>query len=87
MTDDQQMKFVYRISDLICKHIRQEITDDELTLLYNWAYANEANKELFEEMLDLRTLWDSLSYFLEIDRSGALTQVWDRLELPEGIEP
>jgi hypothetical protein len=79
MTDNQQMKFVHQISDLLCKYIRQDITDDELTQLYNWAYANEANKELFEELLDLRTLWESLGYFLEIDSAGVLRQVLDRL--------
>ena len=87
MNDDQKLEYVHRISGLLCKYIRQDITEDELTSLYNWAYANEANKELFDEMSDLTGLWESLGYMLEIDREGVLRQVRDRFSFPEDDEP
>jgi hypothetical protein len=85
MNDEQQMRFVYRISSLLCKYIRRDITDDELIDLYNWAYANDANRELFEELSDLGTLYASLDFFLEIDPAGKLRQTLDNLSPLEGI--
>lgn len=77
MNDEQQMRFVYHISSLLCKYIRHDISDDELIDLYNWAYANDSNKELFDDLSDLSTLYASLGFFLEIDQAGVLRQAWD----------
>lgn len=71
------MRFVYRISNLLCKYILRDISDGELADLYHWVDANDANRELFEDLSDLQPLYASLGFFLEIDSAGALRQTLD----------
>jgi hypothetical protein len=75
MNDQEQLEFVSRISGLICRYLRQEITDPELRTLYAWAYASKANQDLFEELSDIGSLQTVLSSWLEIDREGALREI------------
>lgn len=75
MNDQEQLEFVSRISGLICRFIRQEITDPELRTLYAWAYASKANQDLFEELSDIGKLRTVLGSWLEIDREGALKEI------------
>ena len=75
MNDDEQLQFVYRISKLICRYIRQEITEPELKTLYAWAYASKANQDLFEELSESGNFQTVLRSWLEIDREGALREI------------
>lgn len=72
MQDAEQLEFVHRISSLLYKCIRGQISGPEIFDLCIWAHANEANRELFEELVDLRSLYESLDWRLEVAQDGSL---------------
>jgi hypothetical protein len=75
MNDNQQLELVLHISDLLYKYLCQEINDDELTALHTWAYADPANKELFEELSNPSVLSKFFRSFLEMISRHHLTDM------------
>jgi hypothetical protein len=71
MNDASQLEFACKISGLLYKYLFREITDDELTALHTWAYANPENEELFEAMKDPDAFSESYECFRTICRGAA----------------
>lgn len=47
---------IHRIRDLIIKHLKEEITEDEYQELQSWVHRSEANYTLFNQLTDAHSL-------------------------------
>lgn len=83
MNDEQQLAVAERMGGLIFKYLSENITDDELTELHNWAYSKENNRELFEEILHSREFQESTKYVTGIDRDAAFRSIQNQIQIAE----
>ena len=74
-----RMDLVYRISGLLSKYLNQTISEEEVNELHNWAYANEENRKLFEEIASWEVVREAIGFMMGVDSEGALRAVLDRL--------
>ena len=81
--NDQQLAATERIGGLIFKYLSENITDDELTELHNWVYANKANQDLFVEIVHGEEFQESIKYITEIDTEMAFRFIQDRIAAEE----
>lgn len=83
MNDEQQLAVAERMGGLIFKYLSENITDDELVELHNWAYSNDNNRELFEEIVHSREFQESIKYVIGIDRDAAFRSIQDQIQVVE----
>jgi hypothetical protein len=86
MNDDQLMITVNLIGGLLYKLVNQQIAEDELAGLHNWAFASKDNQALFEDILNEEGLGEALNFVLEIDKAGALKEVLGKIAVMNWVQ-
>ena len=66
---------IQKISDLILKDIRQEITEEEKLFLDNWLKQSDKNQELYHRMYDEKYILEQYRLKQTIDTNKAWKQV------------
>jgi transmembrane sensor len=69
--EDRQMEEAFRASELIFKHLKGELTDEEQTELDNWTEQSDINRSLFSELTNPAQLNLLLNEIYQTDRKSA----------------
>jgi ferric-dicitrate binding protein FerR (iron transport regulator) len=77
--DNSEVNSFLKISDHISNYLNGSLTGDDLTELFSWVEANEANKALFNRIVNEQGLESSHAEFKAFDTQSALNDVKARL--------
>ena len=69
--EDRQTEEAFRASELIFKHLKGELTDEEQTELDNWTEQSDVNRALFSELTNPAQLNLLLNELYKTDRKSA----------------
>ncbi|MDN5289402.1 MAG: FecR family protein [Mucilaginibacter sp.] len=78
--DNSEVNTFLKISDHISNYLKGSLSSDDLTELFSWVEANEANKALFNSIVNEKELENLHAEFKAFDTQSALTDVKARLK-------
>lgn len=88
MQNFEEFDRIFKISELVVKHIREELSVDERQQLENWLNSDEGNKALLDKLVDEQKLKIEAEYFFgKNNKEQAWQNIIERKEQVDRYKP